>query len=88
MNGDNFFYEAKVMAYFIIEGHNLDETASEFGVKKRDVRIRLKLIGYTYADLVEIRKAKKQSRVVSSTLLYLTSLIFLNLLLLLLLILL
>lgn len=62
MNGDNFFYEAKGMAYFILEGHSLDETASEFGVKKRDVRRRLKLIGYTFTDLVEVRKSRKNKQ--------------------------
>lgn len=50
------------MAYFILEGHSLDETASEFGVKKRDVRRRLKLIGYTFTDLVEIRKSRKNKQ--------------------------
>lgn len=60
MNGDNFFYEAKGMAYFVIEGHSLVETAKEFGVSKKMVKKRLKIIGYTYADLVEIRKARKE----------------------------
>lgn len=59
MNGDNFFYEAKGMAHFIVEGHSLQETADEFGVKKEEVRRRLKLIGYTFTDLTEIREARK-----------------------------
>lgn len=62
MNGDNFFYEAKGMAQYILEGHNLQETADEFGVQKTQVRRRLKLIGYTVTDLIEARKLSKNKQ--------------------------
>lgn len=49
-------YEAKSMTEYILNGHSEIETANEFGVTPLTVRRRLKMLGYTYADLVEFRK--------------------------------
>lgn len=59
-SGDSYGYEAKCMAYFILEGHNQQQTADEFNTTRKTVTKRLKLIGHTYADLVEIREARKK----------------------------
>lgn len=52
--------QTKGMALFILEGHNLTETSKEFGLSRDAIRNRLKLIGFTYTDLVEMRKKKSE----------------------------
>ena len=42
------------------EGLSEAETAKEFETSKNMVRRRLKMLGYTYADLVELREARKK----------------------------
>lgn len=58
-------YEAKSMTEYILNGHSETETANEFGVTPVTVRRRLKMLGYTYADLVEFRKTinKKEAAI-------------------------
>lgn len=56
--GESYEYEAKSMAQFILEGHDEQETADEFGTGRTTVRRRLKSIGHTYADLVEMREKR------------------------------
>lgn len=54
----NYAYESKEMARFILKGHSEKETAEEFNVSCGTVRNRLKWIGYTYADLLELRESR------------------------------
>ncbi len=42
------------------EGLSEAETAKEFGTSKDMVRRRIKMLGYTYADLVELREHEKR----------------------------
>lgn len=42
------------------EGLSEAETAKEFNTSKDMVRRRLKMLGYTYADLVDMREARKK----------------------------
>lgn len=63
-SGESYGYEAKCMAHFILEGHDEQETADEFDTSRETVRRRLKMLGYTYADLVEFRETKKKEATV------------------------
>lgn len=45
------------------EGLSEAETAKEFNTSKDMVRRRLKMLGYTYIDLVELREARKNKEV-------------------------
>lgn len=55
-------YEAKGMALMIFDGYSKDETAEAFDVSKRTVERRLKMIGRTYRELVEIREKRKKKQ--------------------------
>lgn len=55
---ESYLYEARCMAQFILEGHDEQQTADEFDTSRETVRRRLKSIGHTYADIVEIRKKR------------------------------
>lgn len=60
---ESYENENKAMVYFILQGHGETETAKEFEINRSTLRHRLKKMGYTYADLVEMRESKKkQSR--------------------------
>lgn len=56
---ESFYYEAKSMVQYILEGHSKKETKQEFRVNDRTLDRRLLGLGYTFADLVEIRKEKE-----------------------------
>lgn len=53
------YYEAMSIVQYIIEGHSKVETGEEFGIRPQSVDKKLKAIGYTYADLVELREERK-----------------------------
>lgn len=53
-----YMYQARGMVQFILEGHSESETAKEFNVTCKAVRNRLQWIGYTYAELVELRESR------------------------------
>lgn len=59
--GQIYGYEAKSMAQFILEGHNLQETANEYGTSRETVRRRLRNIGYTYAELRELYEKRQHN---------------------------
>lgn len=59
MVSENYKYEIKSMIQFILAGHRLKETAEEHGVSAYEVKKRLQSVGYSYADLVEMRNQKK-----------------------------
>lgn len=51
--------EAKEMANCILRGSSIEQTAKEFETSTETVRRRIKLLGYTSQDLVEIREKIK-----------------------------
>lgn len=59
---ERHLYEAESMVQFILDGHNLRETAEEHGVTIEVVNDRIRKKGYTYADLVEIREKSKSKK--------------------------
>lgn len=59
----SYVYEARSMVQFILEGNNEKETAEEFNVSHEIVRRRIKLLGYTYEDLVECKNKNSSKKI-------------------------
>lgn len=55
-------YEAKGMIHCILEGSSEIETAESYGVSVGTVRNRLKSMGYTAEELIELRESRKMAR--------------------------
>lgn len=55
-------YEAKGMVHCILEGNSEIETAESYGVSVGTVRNRLKSMGYTAEELIELRESRKMAK--------------------------
>lgn len=55
-------YETRGMIHCILEGNSEIETAKSYGVSVGTVRNRLKRMGYTAEELIELRESRKMAR--------------------------